>query len=117
MDIITWQSCVPVVPVGRTNATLSLIDNKCANKEEKGQCIRNGGTCRIDVDGYYIEVLLSVIYGILWYQWGKRVLNYLQDVPRHEWHVLSKPPPKDEDGISLSEIHYANKNLNNSSLN
>ncbi len=61
--------------------------------------------CRIDIDGYYIEVILNVVYGIVWYLWGKRVIEYLQEVPRHEWHVLSKPSPKDEEDIPLREIN------------
>lgn len=43
----------------------------------------------VDIDGYYIEVAINVVYGIIWYQWGKRMLNYLQKLQRHEWHVLS----------------------------
>lgn len=102
VDIITWKSCV-LDETNLGNATISLTDNNCANKVEKSECITNGGTCKILIDGYYIEVALNVIYGLVWYQWGKRVLNYLQNVQRHEWHVLSKPSSHEED-IPLSEI-------------
>lgn len=104
VDVITWESCV-----ADGNATILLSDNNCGNKVAKSECISNGGTCRIDVDGYYIEVALNVIYGIIWYQWGKKVLKYLQDVPRHEWHILSKHPGNEED-IPLSEIISTIKN-------
>lgn len=108
VDVITWESCVPDEAY-HGNATLSLADNNCGDKVEKSECISNGGTCRIDVDGYYIEVALSVIYGVVWYQWGKKVLKYLQDVPRHEWHVLSKHRGIEE-GIPLSDIVPTTKN-------
>lgn len=80
-----------------------MTDNKCVDKVAKAECINNGGTCKTDIDGYYIEVALNVIYGVIWYQWGKRVLIYLHSVQRHDWHVLSKPP-KNEEEIPLSEI-------------
>ncbi|KAG4068279.1 hypothetical protein HA402_007799 [Bradysia odoriphaga] len=108
VDVITWQACI-ADEFYQGNVTFTLTDNKCADKVEKSECITNGGTCRIDVDGYYIEVALNVIYGVIWYQWGKRVLTYLQDVPRHEWHVLSKPP-KDEEDIPLSVVSDSTKN-------
>lgn len=110
-DIITWKSCVAdELYVG--NATFSsMTDNKCADKVAKAECISNGGTCKIDIDGYYIEVALNVIYGVIWYQWGKRVLIYLQNVERHDWHILSKTPKTDEE-IPLSVITSAQKENN-----
>lgn len=102
VDVITWKSCV-ADEAYHGNATFSLADNNCGDNEAKSECISNGGTCKIDVDGYYIEVALNVIYGVIWYQWGKKVLKYLQDVPQHEWHVLSKHPGTEEE-IPLSEI-------------
>ena len=68
---------------------MQLTDNKCINKEAKSECLDSGGQCRVDIDGYYIEVALNVVYGIIWFQWGKRMLRYLQDLPIKDWHVLS----------------------------
>lgn len=93
----------------QTNTTFSLTDNYCADKVAKSECISNGGTCRTDVDGYYIEIVLNVIYAVIWYLWARKVVQYLQEVPRHEWHVLSKPPANEED-IPLSEIVPTTKN-------
>lgn len=109
VDVITWRSCV-FDETHQGNSTFSLIENNnCANKLQKSECISNGGTCRIDVDGYYIEVALNVIYGVIWYQWGKRAIQYLQEVPLAEWHVLSKPSTNEED-IPLSVIVPSTKN-------
>lgn len=103
VDIITWKSCV-LNEASLNNSTISLTDNKCADKAAKSECLSNGGYCRIDIDGYYIEVALNVLYGIIWYQWGKRVLKHLQSLQRHEWHVLSKPPTEEEE-TPLEEIN------------
>lgn len=62
--------------------------------------MENGGKCQIDIDGYYIEVALNVVYGIIWYQWGKRVLDHLQSLDLEEWHVMSNH--LDEENIDAS---------------
>lgn len=91
-QFITWKSCAYE---SFTNST--LVDNKCGDKEAKTACVNTGGRCQIDIDGYYIEVAFNVVYGLIWYQWGKRTLDYLQNLQRKEWHVLSsKAPAKDE---------------------
>jgi MFS transporter, PAT family, solute carrier family 33 (acetyl-CoA transportor), member 1 len=89
VDVITWKSCVYDEI---TNSTVILSDNKCVNKDAKSECIGSGGRCNIDIDGYYIEVALNVVYGLLWYSWGKRTLRYLQKLNLSEWHVLSQKP-------------------------
>lgn len=87
VDIITWKSCVPDWSHQFFNSTLTDIN--CGDKASKSECTAKGGKCMVDIDGYYIEVAINVVYGIIWYQWGKRMLNHLQKLQRHEWHVLS----------------------------
>jgi MFS transporter, PAT family, solute carrier family 33 (acetyl-CoA transportor), member 1 len=86
VDIITWKSCVYDE---FKNSTIVLSENKCVDKAAKSECIASGGRCNIDIDGYYIEVALNVVYGLLWYSWGKRTLEYLQNLNTSDWHVLS----------------------------
>ena len=96
VDIVTWKSCV----IDETkdsfngtytfNSTYSFDDNKCIDKIGKLACIENGGRCNIDSDGYYTEAVINVVYGIIWYQWAKRTINFLQELPISDWHVLSK---------------------------
>lgn len=102
VDIITWKSCVFDEAIANaTAATATATDNKCENQAAKQQCKDLGGRCNIDIDGYYIEIIINVVYGIIWYQWGKRVLEQLQNLKRHEWHVLSKQPAEEEEGDSI----------------
>lgn len=84
-----------------TNST--LVDNKCADKTAKVECVNNGGRCQIDIDGYYIEVAFNVVYGLLWYHWGKRTLEYLQKLQRKDWHVLSNRPG-DQDACEATPL-------------
>lgn len=51
-------------------------------------CTTGGGKCRIDVDGYYIEIGVCLVYGILWYAWGKHQIRYLQSLPLKAWRVV-----------------------------
>lgn len=98
VDIITWRTCV-VEDLSSLNST-SLdsfnIASKCSNKDQQLICKSIGGTCIIDVDGYYIEVALNAVYGVCWYFWGKSLLEYLQKLPRSDWHVLSKNKENEE---------------------
>lgn len=99
VDIITWKSCVYDGVSNSTNV-LTLSDNKCIDTAAKNECIGSGGRCQIDIDGYYIEVAVNVVYGIVWYQWGKRVLEHLQSLDRKEWHVLSSQ--SDEESLEAT---------------
>jgi MFS transporter, PAT family, solute carrier family 33 (acetyl-CoA transportor), member 1 len=89
VDVITWKSCVFDDAQDISNSTYSFINNKCIDKLGKSECIENGGRCNIDIDGYYIEAAMNVVYGIIWYQFGKRTLNFLQELPISDWRVLS----------------------------
>lgn len=87
---------------------MPLIDNKCSDKIAKDECVESGGFCRTEIDGYYIEVAINVVYGIIWYFWAKRMLKHLQDLDRSEWHVLSKRT--DVENLEESPLNdYKNK--------
>lgn len=104
VDVITWKSCIQDETQDIFNSTYSFIDNKCSSKEFKAECIENGGRCSTDIDGYYTEVVINVIYGIIWYQWAKQLLNYLQELPICDWHVLSKGTEIDDNPEELKGL-------------
>lgn len=91
LDFITWKNC-------NTNSSGSLNFtsthdfslNTCSNHDEKTACIENGGFCETVVDGYYIEMFLSLIYGLIWMKIFKSVIYQLQRYPREDWYVLTK---------------------------
>jgi PAT family acetyl-CoA transporter-like MFS transporter 1 len=87
IDIITWKSCVQS---GSENdfSSPKLNNNTCASHEDQEECLRVGGKCRLDIDGYYIEIILCLIYGIIWYRFGKSRISYLQKLPVKAWHVF-----------------------------
>ncbi|XP_035734293.1 acetyl-coenzyme A transporter 1-like [Vespa mandarinia] len=62
--------------------------NDCSTLAEKQLCTStNGGTCIMQLDGYYIESLLCLIIGFSWLRWGKRKVNFLQARPISAWKI------------------------------
>ncbi|XP_050521736.1 acetyl-coenzyme A transporter 1-like isoform X2 [Daktulosphaira vitifoliae] len=61
--------------------------NKCFYRYDTNICTKSGGTCRISVDGFYIEALICTIYGILWFFFFRKPIKKLQSKPINEWHV------------------------------
>jgi MFS transporter, PAT family, solute carrier family 33 (acetyl-CoA transportor), member 1 len=90
VDVITRKSCVLVETSNFTLFTYNFDENKCNNANSTKECTSSGGTCRIDIDGYYIEVILNVVYGIFWYRFAKNFVKNLETIPINDWHVLSK---------------------------
>lgn len=85
VDVLTWRQCNSL---GDTEIDLS--NNTCSNTLEREACSATGGKCDIRIDGYYIECLICLIYGIFWYKWGKTKINYLQSLPNRVWYVVKR---------------------------
>lgn len=86
VDVLTWKSCGYSE---LTNSTILLTDNKCISEVDIAECKESGGECQIDIDGYYVEVGLNVVFGIFWFQWARKIICRLQKLPVSDWHVLS----------------------------
>ncbi|XP_058460267.1 acetyl-coenzyme A transporter 1 isoform X1 [Malaya genurostris] len=78
VDVLTWKRC--------TNPT----DNTCSDNEQQEACLNGGGKCELQIDGYYIEIVICLVYGILWFQWGKHKIRYLQSLPLSAWRVVHR---------------------------
>lgn len=91
IDVITWKSCVIDETI---NSTIVLVNNQCESPSDKMECLANSGACRIDIDGYYIEVAVNILFGIFWFQWAKKIIRKLQRLPVNDWHVLSNKSKK-----------------------
>lgn len=93
VDVISWKRCI-FDENSATNSTTGdlffIDDNKCQDKAAKDVCLSNGGYCHIDIDGYYIEGVFSVLYGIIFYLFAKKLIRYLERLPLDDWHILTK---------------------------
>merc|ERR550534_220394 len=82
VDPLTSKQCVP------GNSTITT-PNTCSVPEEVDLCTKTGGTCDIQVDGYYIECGLCFVLGMAWLTlWGYRTINKLTDAPDTDWVVV-----------------------------
>lgn len=72
VDFITWKSC-------------EGADGTCYTGEAIHACKESGGTCITTLDGYYIESVICVFIGLLWYQWRKRRVRQLDALDAKEW--------------------------------
>lgn len=73
VDGLTWKSCI-----GATGSC-----DKAAPLEE--QCTHHGGVCETNIDGYYIESILLIAVGFLWYIWRYRKLKQLDRLDVSAW--------------------------------
>ncbi|CAH0715596.1 unnamed protein product, partial [Brenthis ino] len=77
IDHLTFKTC---------NAK-ELNDNTCSTQLETEMCKNSGGACETRIDGFYIEVVICLIAGFLWLQWGKRTISRLQRLPATAWQI------------------------------
>lgn len=42
------------------------------------------------MDGYYFEVVICLVYGVLWYFWGRAKIEKLQRMPVRSWRVVQQ---------------------------
>lgn len=90
VDVITWRRCIFDEELLSSNSTSLPLNNKCSDKIEKEICTKSGGKCHTDIEGYYIEIGINVVYGIVWFCLIKNLILYLQSLPAKEWYVLSR---------------------------
>ncbi|CAM1323485.1 SLC33A1 (predicted) [Pycnogonum litorale] len=78
VDSLTSKSC----DGGKLNG------QECSNSERKQFCLNAGGVCSTDIDGYYVEVIVCLAIGLLWFLWRKRSINRLQTLPESSWKCI-----------------------------
>ena len=90
MDKITWRKCdIRNISSDETLSFTHLANNTCSDSFQKITCKEIGGTCKTEVDGYYVEIGFSVVYGLIWFIVFKSVIYRLQRYSREDWYVLT----------------------------
>ncbi|RHZ13520.1 hypothetical protein DYB37_009725 [Aphanomyces astaci] len=67
--------------------------NGCGDSEAKFACESTGGVCSIVTDGYFVEVGVCTVVGVLWLALAYQHVDKLQKLPMTAWRVL-KPHHK-----------------------
>ncbi|XP_055845025.1 acetyl-coenzyme A transporter 1 [Episyrphus balteatus] len=84
VDVLTWKECIGGDREGDSKKNL------CLNKEQTEKCTSSGGRCEIVFDGYYIEAIICMIYGLVWLYFGRKWIAYLQNLPTKQWLVVNE---------------------------
>ncbi|XP_026805456.1 acetyl-coenzyme A transporter 1-like [Rhopalosiphum maidis] len=73
VDTLTFSSCS------------NDVTNSCSTPDLKNICRINDGKCDTIVDGYYVEVVICLIIGFVWYAVYKRHLKFFESKDRSHW--------------------------------
>ncbi|KAK3087764.1 hypothetical protein FSP39_010328 [Pinctada imbricata] len=74
VDGMTWKSCQGAA-------------GDCDNTAEADACKSAGGKCVVDLDGYYIESIILVVVGLIWFTWRHKKIRYLDSLNLSYWKV------------------------------
>ncbi|XP_048767279.1 acetyl-coenzyme A transporter 1-like [Ostrea edulis] len=73
VDGLTWKECIGA-------------NGSCENSAPVDeQCTQHGGACKTTLDGYYIESLLLIAVGFLWYIWRYKKVKELDRLNKSAW--------------------------------
>uniref|UniRef100_A0A2S2QHE6 Acetyl-coenzyme A transporter 1 n=1 Tax=Sipha flava TaxID=143950 RepID=A0A2S2QHE6_9HEMI len=94
-----WSFSVAIAMIDLLTFKECSLDSKnnCSTSNLQNTCTANGGDCNVLMNGYYIEVALCTIIGILWYNIFRGVLQNLQTKDYTHWLVNIKKPVKKND--------------------
>lgn len=48
-------------------------------------CVKEGGTCVTTLDGYYVESVVCVVIGLVWWLWLGKKMKGLQEKSPAAW--------------------------------
>ncbi|KAL6240767.1 hypothetical protein RBB50_012331 [Rhinocladiella similis] len=97
VDMFTKATCIPPTDVdafSKAHPDVTPITSQfsCALEAEKNICLKGGGTCLMQRDGYYITNAVFVLVGaaLFWMYIEKKALA-LQGLPLRAWRVQAEP--------------------------
>ncbi|XP_052821421.1 acetyl-coenzyme A transporter 1-like isoform X2 [Mya arenaria] len=73
VSAITWKSCDS--------------GQLCTTAAEEQACTAGGGNCVTLVDGYYIECVVCLGVGVLWYLWKQKETRQLDNLEIENWKI------------------------------
>lgn len=77
VDSLTWKSC-------------QGGPGYCESPQASQKCEEAGGLCFTEYDGYYTEVVITMILGVLWLLWRRKRIQHLQQLPESSWKCLDE---------------------------
>ncbi|XP_028320186.1 acetyl-coenzyme A transporter 1 [Gouania willdenowi] len=62
-----------------------VAGQSCGSTEEAALCTREGGVCTTTLDGYYVESVVCVVIGLIWWLWLGKKMRRLQEESPAAW--------------------------------
>lgn len=93
VDIFTKATCLPPTDLAgfqKAHPDITPITSSfsCALESDKSHCLKGGGTCLMQRDGYYLTNVMFVIIGaVLFWTFIERKALALQALPLRAWRV------------------------------
>jgi hypothetical protein len=93
VDLFTRATCIPPADPDaflKSNPDVAPITSSfsCALEADKTVCLKGGGTCLIQRDGYYITNVVFVIIGaVTFWMYIERKALALQALPLRAWRI------------------------------
>jgi PAT family acetyl-CoA transporter-like MFS transporter 1 len=103
---LTFYLCSVKSDVFNTDKIPSVLSEKLSGIDctpSFSSCISEGGQCNIQLDGYTIETVLSVVIGVIWIFMFRDRVAQLQSLPFSDWMVIGKDKKVDSEIDSLLE--------------
>ncbi|KAK0156298.1 Acetyl-coenzyme A transporter 1 [Merluccius polli] len=57
----------------------------CGSLDEAALCVKEGGVCVTSLDGYYVESVVCVVIGLVWWVWLGKKMRRLQEESPAAW--------------------------------
>uniref|UniRef100_A0A096LV88 Acetyl-coenzyme A transporter 1 n=1 Tax=Poecilia formosa TaxID=48698 RepID=A0A096LV88_POEFO len=61
------------------------VGQSCSSSLEAELCVKEGGVCVTTMDGYYVESVVCVVIGLLWWLWLGKRMRRLQEQSSSAW--------------------------------
>ncbi|XP_050430837.1 acetyl-coenzyme A transporter 1-like isoform X1 [Adelges cooleyi] len=107
----SWTSTVSLIAIDwlTVKKCSTNSDNHCSTELLVMECSSIGGSCSTTIDGYYLEILICTIIGIIWYICFNKPLRNLQTKSNEYWlvNLNTSVPEKNVQSQSLSEVNEA----------
>lgn len=84
VDYLTTRECL-----GHDETILEIGSHTCSNVDERTACTAAGGECLIVTDGFFIEVALCLVVGVLWLVYFRHRIAFLQNLKIDKWRIAS----------------------------
>ena len=98
VDSLTWKSCQGSPSEGNSclNPAQVLVRTRTPIRNSTfisfissiwQACTENGGHCATQLDGYYVESVVCIVFGFVWLRWGGKIIKQLQSKDESAWKV------------------------------